>query len=142
MADYQDIKGLRVKYLSADPSTATAGEVWYNSTSGTLKGSIVTEGWSSGSPLVTAIYYNVGAGTQTSALSFQGTAGPNPSTTTQTEEYNGSGWAVGGALPVARRSGMGAGTQTAALSAGGGSVPGTSLLSVRCEAGNHWSVAG
>ena len=43
MATYQDIKGLRVKYLSADPSRNGGGEVWYNSTTGTLKGVVKSE---------------------------------------------------------------------------------------------------
>jgi hypothetical protein len=37
MAGYNEIKGLRVKYLSADPSNAENGQVWYNSTSGNLR---------------------------------------------------------------------------------------------------------
>ena len=51
MATYQDLKGLRVKYLSADPSNLTAGEVWYNSTTGTLKSLVASGAWSSGSPM-------------------------------------------------------------------------------------------
>jgi len=126
MANYNEIKGQKVQYLTSDPTLTSAneGQVWYNSTSGTLKGLVALEAWSSGSPLNTAIYYNAGAGTQTSALSFAGVAGGNPTTTTQTEEYNGSGWSIGGALPVAKRAGMGAGTQTAALHGGGATLPG------------------
>ena len=30
MAGYNEIRGLRVKYLSADPSNAEDGQVWYN----------------------------------------------------------------------------------------------------------------
>ena len=42
MATYQEIKGLKVKYLSADPSNLNEGEVWYNSTSDTLKVAVDT----------------------------------------------------------------------------------------------------
>jgi hypothetical protein len=98
--------------------------------------------WSSAAPLNTAIYYNTGAGIQTAALSFQGAAGADPTTTTQTEEYNGSGWSIGGALPAARRSGMGAGIQTAALSAGGADVPGTAQTSTDEYDGSTWTAAG
>ena len=42
MATYQDIKGLKVKYLSADPSNLSEGDVWYNSTSDTLKVAVDT----------------------------------------------------------------------------------------------------
>ena len=51
MADYQDIRGLRVKYLSADPGDPASGEVWYNSTTATLKTRLLSEAWSSGSSL-------------------------------------------------------------------------------------------
>ena len=39
MAGYNEIRGTRVKYLSSDPTlnTSTEGQVWYNSTTGTLK---------------------------------------------------------------------------------------------------------
>ena len=37
MATYYDIHGQKVKYLSSDPSPVTKGQVWYNSTSNTLK---------------------------------------------------------------------------------------------------------
>ena len=143
MATYDEIYGKRVEVLSSDPTLVStdAGKVWYNSTSGTLKGVVAAEAWSSASPLVTAIYYNCGAGDQTAALSFQGTAGPNPTTAIQTEEYNGSGWFVGGALPAARRAGMGAGTQTAALSAGGNSAPGAAQTSTDEYNGTAWTSA-
>ena len=42
MATYQDIKGLKVKFLSADPSNLNEGEVWYNTTSATLKVAVDT----------------------------------------------------------------------------------------------------
>ena len=37
MAGYNEIRGLRVKYLSADPANAENGQVWYNSTTGKLR---------------------------------------------------------------------------------------------------------
>ena len=36
MADYKGIKGFKVQSLASDPS-APVGQVWYNSTSATLK---------------------------------------------------------------------------------------------------------
>jgi len=139
VSTYREIVGKKIKKVSSDPSSGTEGEMWYNSTTGTLRGPAITEAWSSAAPLNTAIYYNCGAGDQTAALSFQGTAGPNPSTSTQTEEYNGSGWVTGGALPAARRSGMGAGTQTAGLSGGGASAPGTAQTSTDEYNGTAWT---
>jgi hypothetical protein len=39
MTDYKGIKGDRVEYIASDPTLTSAeeGQVWYNSTSGTLK---------------------------------------------------------------------------------------------------------
>ena len=119
MADYQDIRGFRVKYLSADPSNSAAGEVWYNSTTGTLRARLATEAWSSSAPLITPRHSMAGAGTQTVAL---GIGGNNSGFKNETEEYNGSGWATGGALTTARGYLGGAGTQTAALGYGGNYV--------------------
>ena len=91
MSTYREIHGKAIKSVTTDPSAATdEGQVWYNTNSSTFKSIISTEAWSSASALNTAVYYNCGAGDQTAALSFQGTAGPNPSTSTQTEEFTGS----------------------------------------------------
>ena len=141
MSTYREIIGKKIKKVSSDPSSGIDGEMWYNSTTKSIRGLAITEAWSSASALNTAVYYNCGAGDQTAALSFQGTAGPNPSTSTQTEEYNGSGWSIGGATPVAKRSGMGAGTQTAALSGGGATAPGTASTSTDEYNGTAWTSA-
>ena len=37
MADYFDIFGFKVQYLSSDPSDVTKGQVWYNSTTNVSK---------------------------------------------------------------------------------------------------------
>ena len=119
MADYQDIRGLRVKYLSADPSVTVGGEVWYNSTTGALKSQLLSEAWSSSAPL-NAPMTSLGQGTgiQTAALAAGGHPGSPPYPLTNTSsEYNGSGWAAGGTLNTAGNSASQAnnGTQTAAL---------------------------
>ena len=119
MSTYKELRGLRVKYVPTDttsPSTAAAGDVWYNTASGQLKGYVGIAAWSAGGNLITARQVLAGAGTQTAGLGFGGITTAN---TTATEEYNGSGWAAGGALNTARRSLSGTGTQTAGLAAGG-----------------------
>ena len=119
MAGYNEIRGLRVKYLSADPSNAEDGQVWYNSTTGNLRVQGIGVGaWVSATPGLTARGTAAATGPQTSALVF---GGATPSRTTATEEYNGSGWSTGGSLPTAT-TGMGPArnaSQTAALGAGG-----------------------
>jgi hypothetical protein len=37
MATLKALRGSKIEYLAADPSNLTAGQIWYNSTSGTLK---------------------------------------------------------------------------------------------------------
>ena len=120
MADYPTIRGLRVKYLSADPSTATEGEVWYNSTSGTLKTSLLMGAWSSGGTLPTATVAAATLGTQTAALITSGYGYPsNPSGIPQTQIYNGSGWTAGAVLTDPRVYFAGAGTTGAGVVFGG-----------------------
>src|SRR5210317_2156745 len=103
MTEYSGIRGTRVKYLSSDPTlnTSTEGQVWYNSTEGTLKSLVQIKAWSSGGNLSNSIRNLGGAGTQTAALAIAGNVGP---TTYEdaTEEYNGFNWNSGGNLNTAR----------------------------------------
>ena len=52
MATYEEIYGKRVEVLDTDPTLTTAyeGQVWYNSTTGTLKTVGTTAAWVSGTP--------------------------------------------------------------------------------------------
>ena len=72
MSTYTELKGLKVKFLDSDPSPATAGDVWYNSVSGALKGFVGRAAWSAGSNMTLAKAYRHGAGTQTAALAAGG----------------------------------------------------------------------
>ena len=56
MATYEEIFGKRVEVLDADPTLTTAyeGQVWYNSTTGTLKSVVASAAWISSTPLITA----------------------------------------------------------------------------------------
>jgi len=139
MATYQDIKGLKVKYLSADPGTLRAGDVWYNSVSNTLKGVVSFAAWSSASPLSNPVFQNSGTGIQTASLSVNGGTGPPSGYRTATEEYNGTGWSTGGVTTYTMGYGGASGTQTAALAGGGdGNTPGA------CDEydGTTWTGAG
>jgi len=119
MAGYNELRGLRVKYLSADPANPEDGQVWYNSTTGNLRVQGIGVGvWSSGAPLTSGPRDSLaGAGTQTAALAAAG-RNNSPGSTTQfsnTDEYNGSGWSAGGSMGTARHNITGTGLQTAAL---------------------------
>ena len=118
MADYINIYGQDILAVASDPANPTVGQIWYNTTSNTLKGGGVTTSgtWATGNNLNTARTALAGCGTQTTALAFGGTPAP----TGATEEYDGSTWTANPTgLNTARYSLAGCGTQTAALAFGG-----------------------
>jgi hypothetical protein len=120
VSTYKEIVGQKITKVSSDPGEPKTGQMWYNTTTGTLRGLGIIEAFSSGSSLATA-RAEVGsaqAGTQTAALAAGG-QDTAPSVTAITEEYNGSGWSSGGSLNTARMSTAGGGTQTAAYVAAG-----------------------
>jgi hypothetical protein len=76
MADYKNIKGFNIQYLDSDPPNPIEGQMWFNSTTQTLKGAeaatIVDATWASGGDLNTARSELAGTGTQTAALAIAG----------------------------------------------------------------------
>ena len=101
-------------------SPSTAGQLFYNSTSGTLKGISLAPGtWASGGTMPTATYAMAAFGSQTSAVSA---AGVNPSNLVMatTQEYNGTSWSNGTNYPrgIQNISGFGA-TETTGVAFGG-----------------------
>ena len=110
---------------SFTPPTASIvqeGDMWFNSTSSTLKGygkaAASTGTWASGGDLNTARYRIGGAvnATQSAGLIFGGNGSPYG----QTEEYNGTAWSEQNDLNSGRYASYGgAGTQTACVTAGG-----------------------
>ena len=122
MTAYNVIRGLKVKYLGSDPSNPENGEVWYNTSSNTLKIKNVfipsgTGTWGSGGSLPAVNNGLAGAGTQTSGLVFGSRTGPQSSSA---YEYDGSSWSGGGGLNNPQGNNNGAGSQSAGLSFGGG----------------------
>jgi len=142
VSTYREIIGKKIKKVSSDPSSGTDGEMWYNSTTGTLRGPAIVEAWSSGAPMPTSngIKYAAGAGTQTAGLFFGGNDNPPGARRDETFEYNGSGWTVGGSLTTPWYLGGGMGTQTAGLQAFGKT---TGMVSEAFEYnGTSWTAAG
>jgi hypothetical protein len=70
MADYINIRGQSIEVVASDPANPTIGQIWYNSTSNTLKGGGVTTAgsWATGNNMNTARSSLAGAGTQTEAF--------------------------------------------------------------------------
>ena len=118
MSTYREIHGKAVKSLSTDPSATTdAGQIWYNTASGTFKSIVSGSAWSSGSNMVTGRSGLGSFGTQTAAVGAGGYVPPN---TNVTEEYNGSGWTTAGNITTTRQAMIaGAGPQTAGMIAAG-----------------------
>ena len=120
MSTYEQLKGLKVKYLSADTSgdRLQEGELFYNSADFNLKSHIAVGAFSAGGNMLTARRAMTGgAGTQTAGLIAGGYISDFQNAT---EEYNGTGWAAGGNIPTALYYISVAGTQTAGLAVGGG----------------------
>ena len=70
MATYKEISGTNIEVVSSDPSNPVEGQVWYNITSGVLKGvSVTTSGsWATGGNMNTARFGLAGAGIQLSLI--------------------------------------------------------------------------
>ena len=137
MAGYNTIRGLRVKYLSANPSNPESGEVWYNSVARNLKlyglapGTVAAGGSPGGNAGKSQLG---GCGTVTAGLMFGGEP-----TTGATEEYDGTSWANVNANPNTGTDMGSAGTQTAALWAGGTNSPSTASYEYD---GTNWTTGG
>lgn len=119
MASYEEIHGKRVETFSSDPTLDSSyeGQVWFNSTSGTLKTVVTSDAFISGTPIPTAKSTWHRAGTMTAGLFCAGNA--STGFTTSTEEWNGLGFSQGGAIGTALYVNTGFGTQTAGASAAG-----------------------
>jgi hypothetical protein len=145
MSEYSGIRGTRVKYLASDPTlnSSTEGQVWYNSTSGTLKSLVQIKAWSSAGAMSTGRRYIGSAGTQTAGLGFGGYTDTPPGFSNLTEEYSGYTWSNGGNLPAVNNELAGAGTQTAGLAFGGNTSPTPGVNNATNEYdGSAWTAGG
>ena len=118
MSTYQELRGLKVKYLAANPDPGTAGDVWYDSATFELKGFVGRAAWSAGANMIVGRYNQGGAGTQTAAFVAGGAVTPD-AVTDDTYEYNGVGWSTGEDMAGTDRLTTACGTLTAGLAAGG-----------------------
>ena len=137
MAGYNTIRGLRVKYLSADPANSENGQVWYNSTTGNLRvdGIALAASWASGGNYPQSGFGGAGVGTLTAGLGFAGQ--PTP-LNTLTAEYNGS-WTAVNAMPSGRRYLGGFGIQTAAVAAQGTQIGAPETNTIVEYDGTNWT---
>jgi hypothetical protein len=141
MAEYINIRGQSIEVVASDPANPTQGQIWYNSTSNTLKGLGVSSAgtWATSGTMNNGRTNGGSTGTQTAGLFFTGN---NPSTgnSNATESYDGSTWTtVPATVGEARYLIAYAGTQTAALAAGGYTT--TDVSSVEEYDGATWTTA-
>ena len=75
MATYRELIGKKIKNVSSDPSSGTDGEMWYNSTTGTLRAPTIVEAFVSQTNMPTKTAYNTSFGQAvptTVSLKFSG----------------------------------------------------------------------
>ena len=87
MAAYKDLVGQKITKVTSNPGEPKTGQMWYNSTSGTLRGLGIVSAWSNSGSLITGRYILGRAGTQTAALAISGYMTPaSPEVTANVEE--------------------------------------------------------
>ena len=121
MAKYKAEHGFEIKHRSSDPSNPIEGEIWYNTTTQTLKVAPQVAAWASGGAFGSNATTGIrSAGTLTAGLGAYGRGTANSSAAVaEAWEYDGSSWTAGGDANTARAYVAGCGTQTAAIYAGG-----------------------
>ena len=140
MSTFKEIRGTLIKSLSSDPSPISNGDIWYNSTSQTLKGVVPVTAWAAGGNLGTARDYlsASSAGTQDATVVFGGNS-PGNTAMNNSESYNGSSWTATPTLNTGRRMLGGAGVSTAALAFGGTTDPTGHLTITESWNGSTWT---
>jgi hypothetical protein len=97
MADYKNIKGFNIQYLDSDPPNPIQGQMWFNSTTQTLKGAeaatIVDATWASGGSLPSPMYLGTSCGaSNTSGMAMTGYSDPSITYSSAAYQYDGASW--------------------------------------------------
>ena len=121
MSTLKEIRGQTIRSLSSDPSPVTTGDMWYNSTSQTLKGRQGVGAWTSGGALGTGRHLMGFGGTQTAGIIASGITPPGATKTTNAQGWDGTSWSTKPSVATARTTLAGSGTSAAGLVAGGNS---------------------
>lgn len=100
MATYINIHGNNIPITSSDPSNPVDGEIWYNTTSNTLKGRLfLSAAFSSGGDVPQTVQGGGGGGTKTAGWIAGGLQYPGD-TKNKTWTYNGTSWTEGNTIPA------------------------------------------
>ena len=130
------------QYLDSDPPNPIEGQMWFNSTTQTLKGAeaggIPVGTWASGGNFNTGRSDLGATGDSSDALIFAGYTGP--AYVANTESYNGTTWTEVNDLNQGRATGGAAGaSSTSALMISGASPPGAYKSNVETWDGTNWT---
>ena len=141
MATYLEYNGANIPIRSSDPTNPVAGEIWYNTSTRTLKGHLYAPGtWASGNPMVgTPIRASQSTGSATSAVCNGGVT--STAHVNQTEEWNGTSWSAGNTSSTSGYSRCGFGIQTAAVFLGGQNGPSTVYNVIEEYDGTNWTTS-
>ena len=141
MATYRALKGFEIQVQSSDPSDPPKGQVWYNTTAGTLK-MAGAGAWASGTTLPSpASRYSIAGFGIATAGAIVGGYGGSPTNNNETNEYDGTSWASGGNMAAQASNTGSSGTQTAAFTAGGYG-PSSEVATSATYNGTSWTAAG
>jgi len=147
MTTFKEIRGTDILALSSDPSNPELGQIWYNSSSGTLKGYKAVNTWSAGGNMNTPRRGPYATGTQTASLAAGGFQPPF-TFLSATELYNGTAWttnpaSLGSGRYTGGSSSSAAGDQTASVIFGGYRAPPTATWNTAEKwNGTSWTSTG
>ena len=137
MATYRSIVGQKIKKVTSDPSNPIEGQMWYNSTSGTLKVRLTAPGtWASSNTFPDSRRAGYSTGTQTASI-YAG--GYTSGTVDTTKSYNGTSWSSGPTFYESKFLGGTAGTQTAAITFCGNGPAGANRNTAGAWNGSSWT---
>ena len=121
MSTYKEIHGLKIKKVSSDPPAPQRGQMWYNTTTGSLRVRGLGPGVFTTGGNMNTKRSSATAGTVTAGLASHG-YGYSPSPvggSVATEEYDGTSWTSVNNANTARYQTSAVGSQTASVVFGG-----------------------
>ena len=139
MATFKEIRGQLIRKYTTNPANPLEGQMWYNSTTGTLKGVVMsTAAWVSGGGLNNPTRGSNSSFGSTPAGVMVGGTTPTGPITANTELYDGTTWTANpNACPVSIGYGTGGGPQTAGIICSGETPPGSGTSTLKFN-GSAW----